>query len=197
MSQSGQVVAWGDNQEGQLGLGDRDNRTVPHNVPHFEGAYMIQSGGCKFTVALMQGRFGVDMWQQHVRNARSRRHRVADSADDCPAFGKAGFKVACGYAHFAVLLNDGSVYTCGHNGYGQLGISDRHDRHEPTRVLSGVRDIACGDFHTAVLMNDGTLRTFGFHRVSDDDDDSANKLLISCLGPSTYYVTADGKIGVQ
>src|SRR3990167_7910745 len=43
--------------------------------------------------------------------------------------------VAGGHTFFSIFLDkQGNVFTCGCNGYGQLGLGDKNDRHTPQKV---------------------------------------------------------------
>jgi len=70
--------------------------------------------------------------------------------------------IAAGANHGVLLKGDGSVWTWGGNGYGQLG-TDGDDRWTPVRVpgLGGVRSVAAGEHFTMVLKADGTVWTWG------------------------------------
>ncbi len=72
-------------------------------------------------------------------------------------------KVVGGENHFAVLKSDGTVWTYGYNGNGQLGLGDTTNRTEPTKVnIENVIDITAGYQYTAILKNDGTVWTTGY-----------------------------------
>lgn len=65
--------------------------------------------------------------------------------------------IACGYAHTVFLTHDLSVFSCGANSWGQLGLGDVDDRNRPCKVerLSkvAVRQLDCGAAHTMVVCD--------------------------------------------
>ena len=75
--------------------------------------------------------------------------------------------VATGVPNSAALLSDGSLYTWGSNGAGQLGDGTTTSRSTPTRVPgfppsgTAIAQLAVGANHVAVLLDDGSLRAWG------------------------------------
>lgn len=71
--------------------------------------------------------------------------------------------VSAGGWHTVALLDDGSVWAWGANGYGQLGDGTNQQRSEPVQVvgLERVTAISAGGFHTLALVEDGTVWSWG------------------------------------
>ena len=69
--------------------------------------------------------------------------------------------IACGNLHTMVLLQNGDLYTCGWNYWGQLGTGDTTDSLVPVRVMTGVKAIAAGGSHSLALTNDGAVFAWG------------------------------------
>ena len=68
--------------------------------------------------------------------------------------------VYCGRSHTIILKNDGTLWGCGNNGSGQLGLGDTAHKYTFTQVTANadnVKQVYCGHFHTLILKNDGTL----------------------------------------
>ena len=74
-------------------------------------------------------------------------------------------QIACGFAHTIILKNDGSVWACGYNNAGQLGLGDTTDRNTFTQITTNinndVKQIDCGYYHTFILKNDGSVYSCG------------------------------------
>ena len=75
-------------------------------------------------------------------------------------------QIACGGSHTFILKNDGSLWSCGYNGKGQLGLGNNtNDSSVFTQVITNinndVKQIACGTHHTMMLKNDGSLWVCG------------------------------------
>jgi alpha-tubulin suppressor-like RCC1 family protein len=71
--------------------------------------------------------------------------------------------VAAGSAHTVALKNDGTVWACGDNSYGQLGNVNTIYSATPVPVsgITGVSSVAAGSAHTVALKSDGTAWTWG------------------------------------
>ena len=69
-------------------------------------------------------------------------------------------EIYCGYNHTLILKNDGTLWGCGYNGSGELGLGDKTNRNTFTQVTTNadnVKSVYCGYYHTLILKNDGTL----------------------------------------
>ncbi|HBL49073.1 MAG TPA: RCC1 repeat-containing protein, partial [Firmicutes bacterium] len=71
--------------------------------------------------------------------------------------------VGAGGSHTFAVKNNGTVWACGRNEFGQLGDGTTTDRHTPVQVngLSNVKAITGGNTHTVALTNDGAVWTWG------------------------------------
>jgi YD repeat-containing protein len=63
----------------------------------------------------------------------------------------------------AALKGDGTVWTWGWNGFGQLGDGTNTDRSAPVQVksLSNVKVMAARDYHVLVIKSDGSVWAWG------------------------------------
>jgi alpha-tubulin suppressor-like RCC1 family protein/rhodanese-related sulfurtransferase len=71
--------------------------------------------------------------------------------------------VACGTAHSLILLNDGTVWGCGCNEYGQLADDTGVNHRIPVKIpgLANVTALACGPDFSLALKKDGTVWGWG------------------------------------
>ena len=68
--------------------------------------------------------------------------------------------------HSLILKNDGTLWGCGYNGYGQLGLGNTNSRTTFTQITTNVdniKSVYCGGYHTLILKNDGTLWSTGYN----------------------------------
>ena len=115
--------------------------------------------------------------------------------------------IACGNAHTAALISDGTMRTWGNNASGQLGIDSTTTTTIPATPcnISGAIAIACGNSYTAALIADGTMRTWGNNASGQLGDDSTTTttipvtpcnmndvVAIACGNGHTAALIADG-----
>lgn len=117
--------------------------------------------------------------------------------------------IACGLTHTAGVAATGEVYTFGYNGYGQLGLSDNHNRSYPVKVpdISDVVEVACGDHHTICLNSKGEIFMAGSNHdyqlgipdkqrclKFEKNNNLSNISQISCGNAHTACLTTAGKV---
>lgn len=80
--------------------------------------------------------------------------------------------VAAGYSHSLFLKNNGTVWACGGNTYGNLGVGTTIQQNTPIQIssLSGIAAIAGGYYHSLFLKNDGTVWACGNNAVGELGD---------------------------
>ena len=88
-------------------------------------------------------------------------------------------QVACGYRHTAAVKTDGTLWLCGYNNSGQLGINVVNARSSPVTTITGGtnwKQVACGSLLTAAVKTDGTLWTWGYNAYGQlGDNTTGNK----------------------
>ena len=76
-------------------------------------------------------------------------------------------EIYCGENHTVMLKTDGSLYSCGRNGSGQLGLGTSDDNAHvtftkiTTNVNNDVKQVACGKTNVFILKNDGSVWACG------------------------------------
>lgn len=148
--ESGDVVCWGMNANGQVGDGTTIDRSLPVRVTGLgTGVQAIGAGGgaCALTAA-----GGVKCW--------GNTSLVPQAVDGLESGVDA---IAVGVSHACALVQGGSVKCWGSNEYGQLGDGTIVSKAAPVTVagLHGVQRIAAGWYHTCAITDGGCAVCWG------------------------------------
>lgn len=170
VSMDGNVVSWGRNQNGQLGLGTSEDSLVPQKIQAFEGiSVKMVAAGAEHSAAVTEagelygwgwGRYG--NLGLGDRNDRLVPEKVSSIE------GTEMVLVACGWRHTISVTTSGTIYTYGWSKYGQLGHGDFEDHLIPHKLeaFSGqiISQISGGWRHTMAVTSDGKLYGWGWNK---------------------------------
>ena len=185
LKKDGSVWCCGINDKGQLGLGSTDNKSTFTQVNINNDVKQIACGYYDTFLLKNDG----SLWATGMNNsgelglgdtsARNTFTKVTTNINNDVK------QIACGDYFTYILKNDGSVWACGYNNNGQLGLGDygsgtnRTTFTQVTKVINNdVKQIICGDYFTFILKNDGSVWSCG----------SGNKGQLG-LGISGTYIT--------
>jgi alpha-tubulin suppressor-like RCC1 family protein len=161
---NGTVMAWGDNNDGQLGDGTTRDSAVPVLVNGLTGVKAISAGGL-FSLALLQNGTVMAWGYNDVgqlgdgSQVNSDLPVAVSSLADVTA-------ISAGYEHALAVLGTGKAMSWGDNESDQLG-DGRGVRQPssdvPVKVvhLSGVTAVAAGGEHSIALLKGGTVEAWG------------------------------------
>lgn len=169
LTKGGDVLSWGSNSHGQLGLGKEVlQQYTPVLVCALSGVAVTQiAAGATHSLFLTLP--GLVYCCGANKSGQLGLNRVDEKGryNICmvPALRPLGVSfISCGESHSAVLTKDGKVYTFGEGSHGQLGHSSSNNETGP-RLVDGLdgpaSQIACGRSHTLVLGSSGQLWAFG------------------------------------
>ena len=166
LKNDGTLWGCGQNNYGQLGLGDTNHRytfvQVTTNTDNIKEIYcgenytfILKNDGTLWSTGYNGfGELGLgDTTNRYTFT------QVTTNADDVK-------QIYCGWYHTFILKNDGTLWSCGHNGEGQLGLGDTNNRTTFTKITinaDDIKEIYCGDSHSFILENDGTLWSAGYN----------------------------------
>ena len=159
---NGQVWAWGDDLEGQIGDGGAWNlSTTPVEVPGLSGIVSIAAGAN--TAYALQSGGAVWAWGDNAQDelgAAAYSRRQEPQRVRVP--GGVVAIAAGGWSAYA-LTRAGTVWAWGDDALGQLGTAGPLPRGIPDRVrnLSGVIALAAGEGDGYALRRDGTVWAWG------------------------------------
>lgn len=108
-------------------------------------------------------------------------------------------QVSCGAYHTAAIKTDGTLWTWGRNGYGQLGDNTITHRSSPIQTISvgnNWKQVSCGQYFTAAIKTDSTLWSWGFNtsgRLGDGTIVHRSSPVQIVSGGTTWKQVAGGR----
>ncbi|NXJ91052.1 RPGR regulator, partial [Corythaixoides concolor] len=165
-TEKGNVYAAGGNSEGQLGLGDTEERTTFHLISFFTNQHKIkQLAAGSYTSAAVTEDGQLFVWGDNSEGQIGLAQEACVSVPCQVDVGKPISSVSCGYYHSALITGDGELYTFGEPENGKLGLLPEQLKNNrvPQPVLGimeKVNKVACGGEHTVVLT-ETDVYTFG------------------------------------
>lgn len=178
LKKDGTLWTTGSNDFGQLGLDDLNNRKLFEQVD-IENVEQVYCGSSHTMILKKDG----TLWACGRNYYGQLGLGNKGTGTDRKVFTQVGIdnvkKVYCGGNHTLVEKKDGTLWACGSNQYGQLGLGDNGattDRIVFTKVdIDNIKQVSCGDAHTMLLKNDGSVwvcgsNQFGQIGVNDKSD---------------------------
>lgn len=158
-----QLWCWGRNDQGQLGIGSTENRSVPVQVPGLQGVRSIALAGNYSCAVLLDGKvkcWGVNTWGQLGTGTGNSSLVPVDVTQLAGPVGS----LAVSFAHACALLESGATQCWGNNTFGELGIYSNTLRSTiPVTVpgvTGGASDLAVRQYNSCVIQN-GVTKCWG------------------------------------
>ena len=157
----GSLWAWGNNEYGQLGNGTTADTSAPQKIG---SGFVAAAAGGSNTLAIKNDgslwTWGNNGYGQLGDGTTSGYY----TPNPTPRKVGTGFTVvAAGVDCAAGIKSDGSLWTWGFNGDGELGDGTTTNRSIPRQIGSGFSAITTGWSHMLALKNDGSLWTWGYN----------------------------------
>jgi len=210
LSESGEIYSFGNNETGQLGLGNNENYYSPQLISSLKDVEFIECGySYTFCKTLNNeifcwgyncyGALGLD----NTKNQKTPILCSSVSNEDV-------IDIKCGNAHTLVLTSNEGVLSSGYNYYGQIGRKcggNYSSSFQKIEDLSEITRIECGKYHSLCIDINNNLYVFGFNQYGqlglDDTDDRdkpikhpslSNIIDISKGGYQTFVQTSNNEI---
>ncbi len=209
VTEDGELHAWGEGGEGQLGLGAVLHQQQPARAggPELFANQRIRLAAAGYRHLAVVAEDGAVYTSGHGSCGQlglfdgQPRRRLTRVPHEVFA-GSHVVMVACGIVHTMAVTAAGDAWTCGDNCYGQLGVGDCVSRVVFTKVdageLGGARIVmaACGALHSVVVSAEGHVWTwgrgdFGSLGHNDGQDRLVPKLVAPELFDGRRMVTVD------
>jgi alpha-tubulin suppressor-like RCC1 family protein len=161
LREDGTVMAWGDNEEGQLGNGGIAPSNMPNRVDGLSHVKAI-SAGDTFALALLNN--GTVMAWGDNEFGELGNGTMTESNVPVLVSGLSDVRaIAAGGGFSLALLADGTVMAWGDNEFGELGNGTTIASDIPIAVtnLSDVKSISAGTIHSVARLDNGSVMTWG------------------------------------
>ncbi len=179
LTRGGQVMAWGTNRSGELGVGTRVTGWTPVMVTGLEGVVEVAAGNAaNHGVSGAVRRDGtVWMWGSGASAAMAVGHGALSPDDPggrnllpLQVKGVAGARhLAIGGGNVAALLDNGTLRMWGHNGFGEMGTATPGSyATTPVTVtaLTNVVAVYLGNSRSSAVRADGSFWIWGYHHAA-------------------------------
>ena len=162
LSDDGIVRSFGRNEEGQLGLGHKQNVSLPTQIPNLPKISKISCGD-RFTVCVdCEGfiwSFGLNEYGQ-LGTGNKTSFNVPQKIQDIPPV----LSVSCGSHHTLIITTDSNLWSCGRNDFGQLCHGDKEVHSTPQKTsFSTISKISCGVNHSLFQNEQGEIFGCGYN----------------------------------
>jgi alpha-tubulin suppressor-like RCC1 family protein len=155
------LLSWGINDKGQLGIGNTDSKSTPTAI---SGTWKQVSAGESHVAAISTS--GNLYTCGKNNNGQLGNGTTTNSANT--NFSQVGSdiwrQVSCGAEHTVAIKTDGTMWACGSNFYGQLGVgSEISDSSTLVQIETDInwRQVHCGLYNTIAIKTDGTVWVWG------------------------------------
>jgi LPXTG-motif cell wall-anchored protein len=206
LTADGDVLAWGQNDVGQLGEDSFTNSTEPVEVDLPDGVTIeaIAVGDDHILALTADGgvlAWGYNEWGQ-LGDGTNTESGVPVEVQ-LPA-GTTATAIAAGAGHSLALTSDGEVFAWGDNDLGQIGDGTTTERTTPVQIAlpdgATANMIAGGDDHSLALTAEGELLAWGYNgsgQLGDGTTTNRTSPVSVHLPAGTEVAAIDGASGFQ
>ncbi len=175
LKSDGTVWACGYNLHGELGDGTNNQHSTPIQVSGLSNIVAIAAGYYHSVFLRGDGTVWACGWNTYgqIGDGTTGVDRLlpvqVSGLTGIMALGTGGY-------HSLYLKNDNTAWSCGYNGFGQLGDGTNVAKSTPFQIatLSGIVHLAGGDNHSLFVKNDGTAWSCGYNNLYGQLGDGTN-----------------------
>ncbi len=162
LTSAGTVFCWGSNSYGEIGAGDRPDRSsIPAMV---KGLADVADVALDYNISCARTKEGkVFCWGSNMYGmlgaSASYQSAMPQAISGLPPIRRLGVE----HSHACALSNEGEVFCWGSNEYNRLGRHRLRESRTPLKVeeLKDITDIAVGMDHNCALRSDNTVHCWG------------------------------------
>ena len=164
LSSDGTLHSFGQNDQGQIGLGHNKNVSLPTPIPNLPKMSQV-SCGMYFTVCVdCEGgmwSFGENRDGQLGIGRNTLNFNVPQKIEDIPLV----LSVSCGAHHTLIITTDSNLWSCGNNSAGQLCLENKESQIKPQKTsFSNISNISCGNYHSLFQNEKGEIFACGYNQ---------------------------------
>lgn len=155
VTEDGSLYTWGNNRQGQLGVGTTEDAYTPQKI--MDNVISVHAANNNSMAITADG--SLYIWGENYSGCIS---------DTAPELITSPLKVmdnvvsaGIGNSHVAVLTADGSLYTWGSNLCGQLGNGTTEDAYTPQKIMDNIVSVGAGFSHTMATTAGGDMYIWG------------------------------------
>ena len=198
-----EVWSFGDNDMGQLGLGDNINRNTPTKIPSFLAKSV--SCGSNHTVIIDMNNEVWSFGDNYNGQLGLGDNTERNTPTKIP--GILAKSVSCGVLHTVIIDMNNEVWSFGYNEYGELGLGDNIHRNTLTKIPNIIANsVSCGYFYTVIIDMNNEVWSFGSNNkgqlgLGDNTDrNTPTKIpsilakFVSCGGDHTVIIDMNNEV---
>ena len=152
LEENGNVYSFGNNDYGQLGLGNNTNFNSPQLIFSLKDVEFIESGGTNYVFCKTKD--DIFCWGANESMQLGIGHTDnRNTPTKCISLSNHSIvDIKNSISHTLVLTSNGDVLSCGDNYYGQLGIEKENSAtFQKIENLSEIMRIECGNYHSLCI----------------------------------------------
>jgi alpha-tubulin suppressor-like RCC1 family protein len=158
------VWTFGENDDGQLGLGDNEDRTYPVLLPRIKAKFISCGHSYTMIIDLNDNVWGFGTNYNGELGLEDNIDRNIPTLLPLSQERKIKF-ISCG-SHTMMIDSDHNVWACGPNTLGELGLGDDVNRYVPTQILGfKAKFVSSGHISTMIIDLDDNVWGFGYNRL--------------------------------
>lgn len=163
---NGTLWSWGQNDTGELGLGDTAQRNSPTQIGTDTIWKQVSCGYEHSAAVKTDGTLWV--WGRNNYGQIGDGTTGTNRLSPVQIAGTNWKQVSCGKYHTSALKDDGTLWSWGQNYTGALGVGDNLDKNTPTQVGTNTdwKQVSCGDEHSSAIKTNGTLYVWGLNNFT-------------------------------
>ena len=162
----GSLWLWGENNDGELGDGSITNRSSPVQTITL-GNNWIEFSSSQNHFAAIKNDGTLWLWGSNTFGVLAQNNFVLTSVSSpiqVYGGGNDWRKISCGQNNTAAIKQDGTLWLCGFNAFGQLGTNDTTNRNSFVQTISAGNDwidVSVGQNQVLALKSDNSLWVWG------------------------------------